>query len=137
MIRIHGHAVTYVPNGLDGTFCYTSGLSLAGLPEAVMTVPLEQKALVSCLNGLASRWKRRGFSAGKLSEVIEGYDVLVVPLDAATVDQSEMFSITRSIAQSEDWGCSLRYVQLVIPDQRGRYPDEPEYDQSFVQPLLL
>jgi len=114
----------------DAAFAYTVGLWLAHAhPELVLVGRWQQAhAIIGAAVSLVADSGR--LVAGEESdEVLEGYSVRFGPVS----DERRTELLTYA-----DWANCRRpfqALQLILPDESSRWPDDPHYD-AYPQPLL-
>jgi hypothetical protein len=129
VIAAHGHAVQYVgdPDDELQTFGYTVGLAAQDIPEILIIAPLAPDNLIPIVNNAVQTIKSSSplRLAGDYDEVIDGF---VVRLREISVDAfAEYGLITSKWAYSH--GITIkRALQIILPDELGRFPDEPHYN---------
>jgi uncharacterized protein DUF4262 len=117
-----------VARGETLTFAYTAGLTARGLPEMILVgLPLDGAA--DLLNDAAKIAVERGaveFDAD-VDGIIAGFPVRFTAATTAPL------SVARSL-----YGSRVRAVQMLWPDDQGRFPGDPAYDAVYgnQQPLL-
>jgi hypothetical protein len=137
IIDRHGWMVQYVfPTGdgdLEAPFAYTVGLTVRDHPELLIT-GLPDQVAHELLNDLARRvhhGNQRLRDGQILNDVIQGYPArlrLGCPVDA--IQPGTVRAVYGPLA-----GAVL--LQLLWPDNRGVFPDQPGWDTTRMpQPLL-
>ncbi|MGB6241644.1 MAG: DUF4262 domain-containing protein [Castellaniella sp.] len=107
-------------------FLHTVGLARSGQPELIITGTLDHALAMDVISDVVaySRHQADGLSDGQ------------PPVDAVRMpillrDVSTPFVLTQRVAQaSSRFGGSIRVFQIVWADATGRFPDDPDYDQS-------
>ena len=129
VIAAHGHAIQYVgdPDDELQTFGYTVGLAAQGIPEILIIARLAPDSLISIVNNAVTKLKSSSplRLAGDYDEVIAGYAVRLREVSVAAF--TEYGLIASKWAYSHGITIS-RALQLVLPDELGRFPDEPHYN---------
>ena len=125
MVRQKGWAV----QGVSGRrpFAYTVGLTDCGLPELLVT-GLRDAAAATLLNTVAAR-------ALQEEEPCAGGPVVLLSmvLEVVAVSRPDSHLVTATAL----YGDEVRALQLVWPDDRGRYPWQTGYrSRRGSQPLL-
>ena len=108
----------------DVPFAYTVGLTVAGLPELVvsgMPVGLAHEIL----NVAARRSTVTEFRPGQVVEDIAPFRVRVVNAPGAEVNMAR-YLFSRA---------AVRALQLVWPDKGGAFPGDPGWSLSGAQPV--
>lgn len=129
----YGHQIIGVIGAAPGdTISYSLGRTVRHLPEFVITGPLNYKVAGYMINEAARMMDEDGTPVenGYVFEpdtLIEGFPVRVVAVDP---DEYEI-NWTRYLLGDDD----IALLQLVWPDTEGNWPDSPEYDQRFTQPI--
>ncbi len=108
----------------DVPFCYTVGLTAAGLPELVVSA-LPAAAATEFLNAAARRSLVTEITAGQLLEGIGPVPFRVVDAPAAEV------GMARVVYPHAD----VRCLQLVWPDSAGAFPGDPGWSLGDAQPV--
>lgn len=122
LIMDHGHQITGVMS--DPMFFYTVGRSVMDHPELLITGNLPEAAAAGILNTLASMENDGLIDILALANgepaKIDGFDAM---LKFQRIDpiEAEMFGATR--IAGNDWPS----VQVIWPDEDGRWPDNPEF----------
>jgi uncharacterized protein DUF4262 len=117
-----------VARGETLTFAYTVGLTAKGLPEMILVgLPLDGAA--DWLNDAARQAVERG--AVELDTDVDGIIAGVSVRFTATT--TAPLSVARRL-----YGAGVRAVQMLWPDDQGRFPGDPAYDAVYgkQQPLL-
>ena len=113
-------------------FAYTVGLTAHDHPELVITgLPAEVAHWL--LNDLAGRVHHDGqrLQDGQvLDDVIQGYQAR---LRAGVASEDLHPGMVRAVYGAFAGSVLL---QLLWPDNRGRFPDQPGYDPRMIQPLV-
>jgi hypothetical protein len=115
LIELHGWEIIAVPGaGGLAPFAYTVGLAARGVPELVVTC-LPADASAALLNEVAPRALRIEPEPGELLLLDSGamLEAVALPVPGAHL------LVAASLV-----GPSLEALQLVWPDDRGRYPWE-------------
>jgi hypothetical protein len=113
-------------------FSYTIGNHQCGLPELLITGPVgfEWSHLLNHL-GTHQRERGKGFEHGELVELKPGYSVKIV--DAGEKGKAEFALGAGDYYDTDDF----TVMQVLIPDESGRYPDDAVSDDAFfVQPIV-
>ncbi|MGE4056802.1 MAG: DUF4262 domain-containing protein [Vicinamibacterales bacterium] len=128
-MRKHGHAVVSVfadPDRFAPEFSYTVGLSkTGGLPE-LLIFGIDPRSAQRILNDLASHLK----SGGRPKDGVEIEKIANMPLmlkgisAEVAVDYARMVEVLLGAA-------ALDVMQVVWPDPKRRFPDDPLYDHLF------
>ena len=131
LIDEHGWAVHAIEGAGEGgpPFAHTVGLSQTFDHPEVLVYGLPEQLAGKILNGVGQR-----INAGdpppvgtRVPDVINHYDVVFIPM----VDGPGTDDVIILDAMWE--GRSERVVQLVWPDQHGRFPWDPECDPDIVR----
>lgn len=129
VIAAHGHAVQYVGNPDDElqTFGYSIGLAAQDIPEILIIAPLAPDSLIPIVNNAVQKIKSSSplRLAGDYDEVIAGF---VVRLRKISVDAFAEYGLIASRWAYSHGITIKRALQLVLPDELGRFPDEPHYN---------
>lgn len=131
LIETHGWAV----QGVFGTehtpsFSYTIGLSKLGLPE-ILAIGLPIDVAQSVLNNAASRLKAKEISI-KPQDPIEELANLPLAFRQDTPSKSlRWLSKGATRWTTEHGGPPPSVIQLVYPDERGRFPWDPGCRQEI------
>lgn len=115
-----------------GMFAYTIGLHAAGLPELILSAPAAPEFLQHVLNGFAKRHLANEIKPGDRI----GYKELEVSHELQVTDQQ--FQVIEAVNapayQAEAFaGKPVRVLQLLWPDDEGRYPGEEGYQDDGEQ----
>ena len=101
-----------------------------GKPE-VITVGLKEKAAHFLLNEAANRLRSgANLTEGRHRELLEGVECEFRPVDPKWVKQLMGWAI---------WyydSAQFPVLQAVYPDLQNRFPQDPDFDEYFKQPLL-
>lgn len=110
----------------DPTFAYTIGLSHHGLPELIVVgMPYQQSGVT--LNLIAAWMYRNGaFKPGDID-----IDIFTAPTKFGSVSPAEMEKRMTAFGPKRHGNA----LQVLWPDRRGIFPDEPGYMHS-PQPIL-
>lgn len=124
-IQAHGHQVRFIGATDESTsFAYTVGRSLADRPELFVSGNLHPQLAMTLLND-AARWHEEGNlelkHGGETGLLLPNYVVRIVACDPWAAEMSG--ATTMSDAENK-----IEAYQLLWPDQRGRFPDNPNYD---------
>lgn len=131
-IMEHGHQVVAVPEGVD-RFAYSQGRCLVDKAEFVVAGPLSPQLMMHMINRAAKIADEEEVGDGYVFEpdvLLGNHPVRVVEVDPK---KSRMFQTIYMAEASGD--ITVRALQLVWPDLNGNFPDDPGYDQRFVQPI--
>ncbi len=123
----HGQAVVGVgPGDVGVPFAYTVGRQWRGLPELLIVGPMPPDTLKLLLNNADSVGVNQ---PGDYQDVIASHAVRAVPCDPVAGHMTSALALANT-----DNG--QRFLQLLWPDPKGRYPGEPGYDpERFPQPV--
>ncbi|USV40929.1 DUF4262 domain-containing protein [Xanthomonas phage BUDD] len=139
-IEMYGYTMVGVfdPEGNDPGFVYTIGLTERGWPEVIMIGNIHPMIAEQFLADMIAKWgKAEKVIMGDNLDVIQFQDRSVHPIRVIDVNQNkaaENYAIQAKRFYPEH---NVKYVQALIPDRFGRFPDEPEYDQSKqAQPII-
>lgn len=128
MIAEHGWMVqgVFPRAGDDGEpFSYTVGLTLAGLPELVISgLPAELAG--GLLNTAAQQSLTEEFTAGQVLT-----ETASVPLRAVEAPTAEVNMARRLYPDHQ-----VRALQLVWPDAGGAFPGDPTWSLGTAQPVF-
>ena len=107
------HQNGWAVQGVSGrqSFAYTVGLTDCGLPELVIT-GMDDEAAATVLNAVARRVLRADLEVGAR------VDLAGLVLEVVRVQRPELHLLTATALYGDD----VRGLQLVWPDDRGRYP---------------
>lgn len=122
------HQNGWAVQGVSGRqpFAYTVGLTDCGLPELVIT-GMDEVAAATVLNAVAGQVLRADLVIGTRVHLCG------LALEVIHVDRPELHLLTAMTLYGDD----VRGLQLVWPDDRGRYPWEAGYrSRRAGQPLL-
>lgn len=127
LIAEHGWMIQgiFPSAGEEGApFAYTVGLTVAGLPELVIS-GLPADVAHQLLNAAARKSLAEEFRVGRLVTGVASVDFRVVEAPAAEVNMA--------------WhlypGKPVRSLQLVWPDRDGNYPGDPGWSLGDAQPV--
>lgn len=135
MIRASGYALVSVEDGdNDLPFHYTVGLTNGGLPELLLVGKFERPVAEHILNSVAVILIGRG-AAGEFGEYNQTlHDLLTdgddkpIPLRLQTIDQSEAERVYLIQAEPILHEHLVGVIQILTPDNWGRYPDQAGYN---------
>lgn len=127
-----------MPEGKLPAFVYTIGLTQRGWPEVIMVGNVHPAIAEQLINDLIAGWsKKEKVIMGDNDGLLVFKDGTQHPIRVLTADANKALN---------DYACGvpnffpndeLSFVQALIPDRFGRFPDEPDYDQSKqAQPLI-
>ena len=127
-----GIQIIYVPDG-DPAYAYTIGRSLAKEPEFFIT-GLDADTMQRLLSGAAQIALNEDVKDGYVFE--PGTLVMHFPIKAVAVHpvESNLMQAVYTFGNSEDPTGGITALQLVWPDDQGRFPGEPgakEYNQPI------
>ena len=107
------HQNGWAVQGVSGRqpFAYTVGLTDCGLPELVIT-GMDDEAAATVLNAVARRVLRADLEVGAR------VDLAGLVLEVVPVQRPELHLLTATALYGDD----VSGLQLVWPDDRGRYP---------------
>lgn len=128
----HGHQVMGIFDNEGGpNFAYSLGRCVDDSPEFLVTGSLPMRVMQYMINE-AARLHDDG------TPVADGYEF---PPDALLADfpvrvvaadsEAAKMNMTRSI-----FGPDFEALQLLWPDREGNWPDSPEWDDRFAQPIF-
>lgn len=132
IILEHGHQVYGIFDDEGNRFYYSVGRCMFEKAEFLLTGPLPQNVATFVINEAA-----RLVDEGKIvldpngmvevpaDELLAGFPCRIVPCDPRT---GEMF-------QALNLDPQLAAFQIIWPDKQGHFPDEPEFDARFNQPI--
>ncbi len=131
IIAQNGWAVIGIhPDHRHDMFSYSVGFTeTLGQPEVCFIgVPIEMaRTLINDIGqGLRAKRLRLPKNGGRLSQVIQKWDVLVRP-----VPEKHARALARG-AFERMHPKPIRLMQICIPDHAGRLPDDPSCDPQFV-----
>ena len=115
----------------DPSFAYTFGLWNAHLPELIIVgMPFRQAGMT--LNLIAAAMHANGpFRVGDLDT-----DIFTLPTKFGSVSTEEIEEkMTQTIAHARDGRGDV--LQVLWPDRRGIFPDEPGYSVEFASQKVL
>lgn len=134
MVLQHGHQVMGIfGDGPGERFYYTVGRALFEKADLLLTGPLPDRVAMNVLNSAA-----RMIDEGELLLPTDGYatippDTLLANhecrIQACDPQDAEMFQAINM------GGGRIEAYQIIWPDTDGHFPDDPEYDARFVQPI--
>jgi hypothetical protein len=145
LIAQHKIAIAGVFSNESGKFpfAYTVGLSLHGLPELLLVANcnLPPMALQTVINLVAYKWlEQRRVDLGVSHDVLNPFNGVPMPVQFVLVKPEEA---------KRDWAIQVepilgkgnphrfQVVQMILPDNKGKLPRDPEYDiAGFPQHLL-
>jgi hypothetical protein len=119
---------------------YTVGLVNFGLPELILIGNMNAGTMNYVMQTIGDRWiAQKGYSLDEVSDVIvhrDGRDPLPLRFAEVAVEpvvEKYMHQHWPAIQQRP-----LKMVQVIWPDQNGKFPDDPAFDSIQVgpQPLL-
>lgn len=126
------------PEGNEPGFVYTIGLTERGWPEVIMIGNIHPMIAEQFLSEMIANW-------GKAEKVIMGDNLDLIQFQDKSVHPIRVIDVNQNKAEQK-YACrakhlypdrDVKYVQALIPDRFGRFPDEPEYDQSKqAQPII-
>ena len=122
------HQNGWAVQGVSGRhpFAYTVGLTECGVPELVIT-GMDDCAAATVLNAIAGRVLREDLDVGAR------VDLSGLALEVLAVEHPDLHLLTATAL----YGDEVRGLQLVWPDDRGRYPWQPGHrSRRGGQPLL-
>lgn len=136
MMRNHGYAlVTVEDDDNDLPFHYTVGLTNGGLPELLLVGKFERPVAEHILNSVAVILIGRGatdqlgqYSQIKLTDLLTDADDRPIPLRLQLIDQAEAERMYLIQAEPILQDHLVGVVQIMTPDNWGRYPDDPGYN---------
>ena len=114
----------------DPPFAYTVGPSLQGDPELVLVGEWRDDCRILATIVVDLLGGGRRFAAGDLSEEV----FVGVPVRFGAVSDERRRQLLTSADFLND-GAPFEALQVVIPDARGAWPEDPAYDGT-PQPLL-
>lgn len=134
IIEKHGYAVQSVMD--NPSMSYTVGLTDLGLPELVMVgVPIP--SMQAIINEAVARMRStQPFAPGQLQSELAN---LPLRIDAVHISQvlGRLYMLIGYEKRRQRQVTELKVLQLVWPDQDGRYPDDSGYAMPLSgQPLL-
>lgn len=134
IIEKHGYAVQSVMD--NPPMSYTVGLTDLGLPELVMVgVPIP--SMQAIINEAVARMRStQPFAPGQLQSELAN---LPLRIDAVHISQvlGRLYMLIGYEKRRQRQVTELKVLQLVWPDQDGRYPDDSGYAMPLSgQPLL-
>lgn len=114
----------------DPSFAYTAGLWRHDLPEMIVVGMNNQQAAI-LLNMYAALMRKRGaFKPGDID-----IDLFTMPTKFGAVAEHEIAErMTRSFERHPAGGA---VVQVLWPDRRGIFPDEPGFSTEFKDQKVL
>lgn len=136
MIRSTGYAlVTVEDDDNDLPFHYTVGLTNGGLPELLLVGKFERMVAEHILNSVATILIGRGalsqlgnYSQITLNDLISDANDKSIPLRLQVIDQSEAERLYLIQAEPILQDHLVGVVQILTPDNWGRYPDDAGYN---------
>lgn len=140
LIDKHGFAIMGITDG----HVYSVGLANKALPDLIITLPVPHNVGAEFIKGVKEHWERSGYSLNPLTLDFDQMSVKLQlrPLERteqlldSLVLQNEIFYQEYPSYYKERVGCP-DYVQLVLSDHEGRFPDEEGYEsETFPQTLL-
>jgi len=117
----------------EPTFSYTAGLETSyGHPE-ILVIGIDYQVAAQLMRSAVDQIR----NGTKLTAGQQYLGIANMPVIFGTVPEAQARAKCR-IAYEAQPGLSVRVLQMVWPDQDGRFPHEPEYDHRFdaVQPIL-
>jgi hypothetical protein len=113
-------------------FTYSVGLTERGMPEIVI-LGLPPKMAMGLINDTVHMWTEEGVSAFNVpvQGILKGMPVMY--LEVEPEKESWYFSATRRF-----YGDRVKPVQMIWPDEDGRFPWQEGFNPKFLphQPLL-
>ncbi|WEM34228.1 DUF4262 domain-containing protein [Xanthomonas phage X1] len=139
-IELNGYTMVGVfdPEDKDPGFVYTVGLTERGWPEVIMVGNIHPMIAEKLITDLISGWqKKEKFVMGDNEGLLvfrDGTEHAIRVVEADTGKALEEYATAVGIFYSD---MPVGFVQALIPDRFGRFPDDPEYDQSKqAQPII-
>ena len=138
--KIAKHGYTFIgvfdPERKAPNFVYSIGLVERGWPEVLMVGNVPPAVAESILTDLVKHWVDSG---GPMFGLIPGmirireqlHPLQVVAIDAQYAQDHYAFQIKHFYPHID-----ADVVQVLWPDERGRFPNHTEYNQELTQPLL-
>jgi hypothetical protein len=127
-IKKYGYHATFVFAGLNPSFCYSTGIYKSfGMPEVFIS-SLPQNLSHELIEKYIRKFK--GMNEIPLNQKIDGLTdrfpvyLINVPQDNL---KDHILSSIRVYGASD-----YQYVQLIYPDPRGYFPNDPGYDYDQV-----
>ena len=121
-----------IPSKKELGFAYTIGNQEKGLPELLLIGNFDSESIAAILNQLSDRMLelKQPFVNESLHNL--GGTLSVKLLDALPEAHVKYTIQAGQFYANEDYDVQ----QVVIPDQKGRWPDDPQCHKNFRVPLL-
>jgi Domain of unknown function (DUF4262) len=127
LIAAHGWGVIAVPDGGEGPFAYSVGLTTTFNHPEIIVFGLDTDTMHRMINnaGEEVRSGQRFFPGDRSSEVLDGCDVAFRAVDHCHFD--EYFGHAQRVHGKDDFEA----IQMFWPDAEGRFP----WDAGFTDEL--
>jgi hypothetical protein len=126
-IRTYGYHVTFVFAGKAPSFCYSTGIYKSfGIPEIFIS-SLPQNLSHNLVGNYVKRFKEtKEIPLGKIDDLIDRFPVCFIE---APIDKLADYVLSSfRFYKNEDF----KYLQLIYPDTKGRFPDDLGYDYDQI-----
>ncbi|MCP4528468.1 MAG: DUF4262 domain-containing protein [Aestuariibacter sp.] len=140
LIEKYGFAVMGVIEG----HIYSIGVANKGLPDLVVTLPVPHNVGAEFIKGVLTSWERSGYS---LKPLTLDFDQMSVDVQLRPLARTEQL-LSTMVVQNEVFYQEYPeyyqeriempdYVQIVLADHEGRFPDENGYEKETFPQVLL
>jgi Domain of unknown function (DUF4262) len=110
------------------SFAYTIGMTKNKLPEFIV-FSLDHQIAQAVLNQMCDRAREIPYAAGFYDNILSGYKAALLPVRKGRADDY--------VVQATNLFDDVEVMQLVWPDQNGRFPWQKDYGvKLLLQPIL-
>lgn len=140
----NGCSVVATHNEHDGMpFAYSVGLANSGMPDVFIIGRMNPTIMMSIINNVHTYWKRNGVCYGRTDQVLQGFDVFLLPVETTENSFYENYAIQniafyRNFSHYNRRPVGMpRIVQVIWPDTEGKYPFDETYNKTRFEQKLF